>query len=228
MSTTTALPIAMKFATSDGMILHLKNNSALTFFMDCSLYSRFREEKEILFIGGFSAIPFETIVIKNDNKDIYVKIISALNKMFLGHKNIKGISDEQVQVLKQLIAMKIGTWFSNKYIDWYAVDLFHYYCINMKYMKLDMKAMCNNKMGKSQSLHVRWYGYKPIYDIFFDTRFDIIDLHKLLKLFPNVNEVIIENWDIMKYGSDGLSSDLIEYILVILTEASSFKLQTLK
>eukprot|EP01084_Bolivina_argentea_P062098 113551_1 len=57
--------VSMNFATRDGIIIQLNNNghevAAAVPLFDCSWISRYVEESEILFCGGFSPIRIESI-----------------------------------------------------------------------------------------------------------------------------------------------------------------------
>eukprot|EP01084_Bolivina_argentea_P252919 424694_1 len=69
MSTTIDIEIAGPiFAGNDGIVITLKNNSALTFYFNCEQFSQHLNEKERLFIGGFSLLPIINIRrMKNQN-----------------------------------------------------------------------------------------------------------------------------------------------------------------
>merc|ERR1712228_795249 len=65
-STTMQIEIALKFATSNGTVIQLNNNSSDDKFDDLRLFniswiSRFKDEDERLFIGGFWRIRVESI-----------------------------------------------------------------------------------------------------------------------------------------------------------------------
>eukprot|EP01083_Nonionella_stella_P285891 973098_1 len=107
MSTTIDRTVAISiFAKNDdGIVLHLVNNTALTFFIDCDKFSCYSNEKEVLFCGGFAAIPFEAIYICADHRrlTIGIQIIAILTKMFSSALTERRIQRSQKRTIDYMI-----------------------------------------------------------------------------------------------------------------------------
>ena len=55
------------FAKDKGIVLQFNEPKQLVFGINCVKFSNFSNEQEILFIGGYSQIRFETIIIIKGN-----------------------------------------------------------------------------------------------------------------------------------------------------------------
>eukprot|EP01083_Nonionella_stella_P240798 841446_1 len=90
MCTTISFQVASgTFAQDRGIILQSQNDKATIFFMDCTSFSKYADEQERLFIGGYQSIPFLSIYKMNVHKDFKqcVQIIGTLCKMFSRNVN---------------------------------------------------------------------------------------------------------------------------------------------
>eukprot|EP01084_Bolivina_argentea_P130293 230008_1 len=221
MSTTTDICIAAgTFAKDDGIVLELENDKQLTFYMDCSQFSCFSNESECLFIGGFSQIPF--ISIRNLNRTpvaVYedsVQAISILTKMFSGDFTLYAVTKKNVKSIQ-------GVMTGNGVNDSYVSKSYGHFCLNIKSITFNTLFMTSNNLGHYPGLDHKVYGYKPLYTIFYDETFDMVNLSLLLNLFSNLEKVVIEKWTITdKYEKSNIfSRNLMNYILSALKKSQS-------
>eukprot|EP01084_Bolivina_argentea_P006910 13050_1 len=217
MSTTISFEVASgTFAQDRGIVLKLENDGATVFFMDCRSFSKYADEQERLFIGGYQSIPFLTIYKMNGHKDFKqcVQIIGTLCKMFSRNVNtIPSLKGGQIIKLNLLISCQIYDIIDSR-LDEYEIGLFHHFCRNVTLIRMNMHFVIHNDMGMSKKYNRNVYGYNSLYPLFFRTDLDMIRLPFVFKLFPRIREIRILRWMTMKYNTwSDLSLELLRYIL---------------
>eukprot|EP01083_Nonionella_stella_P092461 258869_1 len=171
-STTIAINVALNFTRSSGLCLTLKRysyDSHLRYF-DCSWCSDYKNEEEMLFVGGCEAIKFNTIINTKLRLD-YKRYLRALNQLnyFLNGAVEKVRSNKEAfrritrkkdaVIVYKLITdelifnprINIGKTGYNMYhretlkreIPEYIKTLFRFYCDNMDHVVIDLKETFN-------------------------------------------------------------------------------------
>eukprot|EP01084_Bolivina_argentea_P239338 402298_1 len=218
MSTTLNKNVACTiFAKDDGMVIELENQRELTFFFNCIKFSDYKNEQEMLFIGGFSAIPFSSII-NTQNKNNYgefVKVLSTLSRLNVNKINTFSFSKKYLRVLDELVKHRIGQGsIRTDGIDSYVLGLFKHFCYNVDYIKFNMNVVNEDFLYVHKKRNTKCYGFKALYDIFFNAKLDIVNLPLVFNLYDNLEEITMEYWVTTQYGkSIDLSYRLMQYIL---------------
>eukprot|EP01084_Bolivina_argentea_P148178 259113_1 len=139
-STSSHIEIAIVFSGEEGMIMQLNNNthsSELLRGFDCSWISRYKDEAEKLFFGGFFRIKIESIIIRETKRNLedVITPLFYLDAMITGthdiHKmNIKP-SNNDVSILSSLWGWKLNHKL-DKQTNKYICDTFDCFCDNKK------------------------------------------------------------------------------------------------
>ena len=146
-STSKDIEIAINFATRDGLILTLNNDSyygQMNNMINCNWISRYSEENERLWIGyqDMKPLRIESIRIIDTNKK-YTAFFHALwiFDMILSGRIVswKGdVTRKDVLILQQLIDCKLGTKKEIPSIDRYILNCFDLYLLNKTNIILNM------------------------------------------------------------------------------------------
>eukprot|EP01084_Bolivina_argentea_P308174 532795_1 len=97
-STSKHMEVSLNFATRDGMIIQL-NNIGQAYevpFFDCSWISKYVEEAERLFIGGWKMITIESVIVIESKKNFeeWFQALGFLDELFSGIP--LGVNEESV------------------------------------------------------------------------------------------------------------------------------------
>eukprot|EP01084_Bolivina_argentea_P085065 153774_1 len=108
-STSMHIEVAIKFSGREGIIIQLDNPfepqyRSLRGF-NCSWISRYKEEDERLFFGGWWCIRIDSIRVRstNQNFEIYIKSLYCLDLLITGSNIKKSVSKDNFLIIKHLI-----------------------------------------------------------------------------------------------------------------------------
>merc|ERR1712228_916667 len=149
-STTMQIEIALKFATSNGTVIQLNNNSyddqydKLRLF-NISWISRFKDEDERLFIGGFWRIRVESIRLTKTKTNFETFFVSLFyfDAMVTAkaHLDDLKINNNQRGVIKSLIKWRLEQKKDPK-MNEYLYQTFDAYTKNKKQIEIDYYYLC--------------------------------------------------------------------------------------
>ena len=156
-STTMQILVAMKFAGPNGSVIQLNNNSGGDFddlrCFDVSWLSRFPDEDERLFIGGFWRIRVETVrLIKTrQNFQTFIHPLFYFDAMVTANVEMKElkISKKQIGIIQSLIKWKLGQKSANG-VDEYLIKTFEGYTENKQQIEINLfyLSMARKSMAK--------------------------------------------------------------------------------
>eukprot|EP01083_Nonionella_stella_P101748 288722_1 len=141
-STSKQIEIALKFSGAKGMVLQLNNVSGgdrdILRAFDCSWISRYPEEDERLFCGGFHRIAMESVRIRETTQNFhaFVRAVYYLDAMLTGSSGIKKLpkcDTNNVYISSLLSGSK-----KDERIDQYIYDSFEGYLKHKKQIILDL------------------------------------------------------------------------------------------
>merc|ERR1712228_1153518 len=149
-STTMQIEVAHKFATRNGTVIQLNNNSNGPYvdhlrLFNISWISRFKDEDERLFIGGFWRIKVQSIRLtktKENFKTFFVSLFyfDAMVTAKAGMNNLK-INSNQSGVIKSLIKWRLEQKKDSK-MNEYLYQTFDAYTKNKKQIEIDYYYLC--------------------------------------------------------------------------------------
>eukprot|EP01084_Bolivina_argentea_P251275 421379_1 len=188
-STSTQIEVATKFATRDGIVLQLNNIIGLGGShiylrgFPCYLFSRYKEESEMLFMGGHYRIKIESVRIiegKNgicQNFQLFFTALAKLNTMINGGIiSPNEISKEKI-IISSFFAYKLGK--SNKNIekfDKYILKTMDAFSTQITQIVLNYSYLCND--GRQD---------KEMRDLIMDENIQFNDDKKLVKAGEKIN-----------------------------------------
>eukprot|EP00484_Ammonia_sp_Unknown_P022647 CAMPEP_0197027098 /NCGR_PEP_ID=MMETSP1384-20130603/7073_1 /TAXON_ID=29189 /ORGANISM="Ammonia sp." /LENGTH=797 /DNA_ID=CAMNT_0042455895 /DNA_START=21 /DNA_END=2414 /DNA_ORIENTATION=- len=161
-STTKQQEVAVSFAKSNGMIMQLNNDEGLAKFgraFDCSWLSKYGEEDERLFFGGYYVINVEALYILKTNQkfEALVDAMCYLDKMVNGDSLCThSLSDHRAKLLCHLIAVTLGESVDEEAMfDPYILSSFKQYIESKKHIQLDLDDIYDSghQMVKDIMLH---------------------------------------------------------------------------
>merc|ERR1712228_62663 len=151
-STTMQIEIALKFATRNGTVIQLNNNSDGRYdqlrLFNISWLSRFKDEDERLFIGGFWRIKVESIRLTKSKKNFETFFVSlfyfdAMVTAKRGMDDLK-INSNQRGVIKSLIKWRLGQKKDPK-MNEYLYQTFDAYTNRKKQIEIDFLYLSDAK-----------------------------------------------------------------------------------
>eukprot|EP01083_Nonionella_stella_P135785 413039_1 len=156
-STSKQIETAINFATRKGVVVQLKNNVAYHLYLSgfaCGWLSDFKEEDEVLFMGGHYRIKIESVrILKGkggqcQNFEVFFGALCKFNKMFNGGCATKygsdKVSSDEILILSSLIKWKMGQKEAAGKIDRYVLDTFQSFCQNKQLIVLDYGDLCGS------------------------------------------------------------------------------------
>eukprot|EP01083_Nonionella_stella_P229972 813381_1 len=210
-STTYQIEIAVNFAGSEGIIVQLNNTVAYHYNLSgfrCGWLSDFKEEDEVLFMGGHYRIKIESVrILKGkggqcQNYETFFGALTQLNKMFNGYLAHNVSSDEKV-IIRSLLE-----WMSKKQnnvkIDQYILDTFQYFCLNKT--KIVVNPFALSAYGDSEVLDRVFYALNSG-DDFLPIKEDKTNLFRkdVFEIFQNLKTIDIYTTEYDGYGQAALS-----------------------
>eukprot|EP01084_Bolivina_argentea_P282514 483604_1 len=149
-STTKQRQVAERFASEDGMLIHLNNNGELhsskrVRWFDCSWISHYKGEAERLFFGGGYKIRIQSLsIIRNKrNFEPYYHALYLFDCMVSG-ANMQGakikINPTDYRILSSLISGQLGKGINHK-IHSYIVSTFSVFCFKKSQIIFDMNQL---------------------------------------------------------------------------------------
>eukprot|EP01083_Nonionella_stella_P248199 859586_1 len=164
-STSKQIETAINFATRKGVVVQLKNNVAYHLYLSgfaCGWLSDFKEEDEVLFMGGHFRIKIESVRILRgkggecQNFEVFFGALSKLNAMFNGSCAWDVSSDEKL-IIVSLINWILGKKEADK-IDRYVRDTFQSFSQNKAHIVFNYYMLCG--WNDKELLDLIFYGMK--------------------------------------------------------------------
>eukprot|EP01084_Bolivina_argentea_P103110 184715_1 len=206
-STSKQLEVAIKFATTDGIIIQLNNKKSTSVaerFFNCSWISRYGvEENERLFFGGRFKLEIESVRIRDIGKEgkkwrNYGTVMNALysfDSMLSGDCSMKTkIKGKDIDTLVSLMNYFLEKDL-NKF-DKYVSDTFYLFCNGKTQITLNLDDVYHN-ITKPKFIQLLMYSvrqWKTSGKIsYFDAMYKKDNLFKpmLFQLFKQLKEIII-------------------------------------
>ena len=166
-STSKQIAVAAKFSGSKGMVITFDNPREEVQYRhlrgwDCSWISRFKEEDERLFFGGFYRMQLENVrlVATQQNFTEYIQSIWYLDAMITG-ASLGGIavSKRQVALLRHLVKYAVKGAPSKVKVDQYIYDTFTTFTKSKRELIFDLPAVEKGANEKIRNLFfIRWNG----------------------------------------------------------------------
>eukprot|EP01084_Bolivina_argentea_P086716 156716_1 len=151
------------------------------------------------------------------NYCVSVSIINTINNMILSNSNTYKFPyyDGSIDKMNRLIEHQTGiSTDTNEEEDQYEYDLFSNFCFNIEGLKFNMIFMKKHKLYVHSVRQIQCWGFKKLYNKFFNEELDVVDLTLVFQLFRNVSQVTIEKWKISRYEtSPVLSEELMKFVL---------------
>eukprot|EP01083_Nonionella_stella_P173475 598520_1 len=157
-STSYQIETAINFAGKEGVVVQLDNMEYSHGYLSgfpCAWLSDFKEEDEVLFMGGHYRIKIESVrILKGkggqcQNFEVFFGALCKFNKMFNGdyakkegHRSGEGVSSDERLILSSLIKWKMGQKEAAGKIDRYVLDTFQSFCQNKQLIVLDYDKLC--------------------------------------------------------------------------------------
>ncbi len=204
-STSKQIEIAINFATRNGIIIQLNNNSDWhsrnLHFFDCSFVSHYKEEDERLFFGGDLRIRVEAVRIieSGDNFKNFFKPLFYFDCMINGSdmERINDCTESDYQVLDELIKHELGVSMVGEYHS-YIYDCFHIFCQNKKTVCINLYYL---DKYFNEKIQIDYNEQCAMTDLFMfavskkgnnEQQFNNNNLFRpsFFRLFPNVKQII--------------------------------------
>eukprot|EP01084_Bolivina_argentea_P053957 98973_1 len=202
-STSSLVTKAWNFGKDDGMVIQFNNNGhaeahQLRIF-DCSWISNYKHEKENVFMGGFQPIKVETILMKNNGKQLnYEVCCNALfdfDCMLQGTIVNKPCGEKSGCIINELIKQRLGDGFNG--FDKFVNDCFTVLVLNKTQITLHLEQICTYFKGPTALKDL-------LFDLSIQNSNDLSGKQIIIKqaikfnyrfcnLFKNVKKIIIES-----------------------------------
>eukprot|EP01083_Nonionella_stella_P135783 413033_1 len=164
-STSLQIETAINFAGKQGVVVQLDNNVEEHEYLSgfgCGWLSDFKEEDEVLFMGGHFRIKIESVRILRgkggecQNFEVFFGALSKLNAMFNGVAAWDVSSDEKL-IIVSLINWILGKKEADK-IDRYVRDTFQSFSQNKAHIVFNYYVLCG--WNDKELLDLIFYGMK--------------------------------------------------------------------
>eukprot|EP01084_Bolivina_argentea_P168723 292535_1 len=241
-STSCQIEVAIKFSGDHGIIIQLDNPNVkpycwLTGF-NCSWISRYKEEDERLFFGGFYPVNIQSVRIRHTQQNFkkFIYALHYLDTMITGGEQAHfTINEEDISVIKNLFANALNKNASFRF-DRYIYETFATFIYNKKQIVLDLHKLYEANSGfrdlimdkmncHSRKWRQRSFGDITEKDAFGEfSNFTNLFLSQMLSIFKNVNNIIIKTTS--DGGTYGYSFSMVS--LLTLIKLSSLDTITLK
>eukprot|EP01083_Nonionella_stella_P017781 49829_1 len=232
MSTTSDFNQALVFADGTGLVLELVPSTTLKYF-NCRWLSKYPDESEMLFIGGFASFFFVNITnTLGEIFELYIKALGMIDQMMMGRpfnhdptkvrKSNRDILNNpwlaivpMTDKIKRRVALihKVVMLLLNReqkaslppYIDGLVDQIFQ----NKTYIHIHMNTMNVNYMGPNAAGE---FGYSFLKPYFCSDQYEGLDLMYIHSLFPSINKIIVSELLSIDSGFlDALLTYLQEY-----------------
>jgi len=204
-STSKTFAVALKFSGPTGTIFTFDNAQYeyLRSFA-CSHISRFKEEDECLFFGGFYRIKVVNVrlMATKENMQLFVAAIFQFDKALNGGSFAKKTKNGFL-IIDALIKAKSQKKQTKKVIlPQYILDCFHSFCANKQQIILDLYEL--NKYGDESvnQIFVHALDERAWNNVFQRSNDDLRNVVRsdLFSLFPNVSSLIIDTYEGFEYS----------------------------
>merc|ERR1711933_164998 len=213
------MEVAIKFSGDQGIVIQLDNPNTpqynKLYGFNCSWISRYKEEDERLFFGGYRRIKIESIRIRNNkriwqNYEPFIFSLFYIDSLFTGSKiwNDYKISDDDVIIINELFNNILGKS-RTKTFDEYIYSTFHSFCQHKKQIILDLYQLDNFAdekvtdfiMNSLDGVNIKYDEEKKRYDG------DLSNIFRkdILGIFKNIKSLIIITTSETGYSSYSLS-----------------------
>eukprot|EP01084_Bolivina_argentea_P220681 373956_1 len=202
-STSMKIEVAVKFSAEAGIVLQFNNYqwqySRLRIF-NVSWLSRYKEEEERLFFGGFLRVQIESVRIKNtrQNFEEFVHSLYYLDLALSGGQqmNIKATKHD-ISVITNLFSTFMNKGVAMQ-LDKYIYRSFAAYVQRKTQIVLDLHDLCEYGHKQITHLLVPSFHKRKLHDgdiefVRSDTDCSNILSTKMLSIFRNVNTVIVKS-----------------------------------
>eukprot|EP01083_Nonionella_stella_P021085 58466_1 len=192
-SSTLSVSLQYLFANDNGLILEVEKNeniSDATYYFDasqCSVFSDFAEEMEVIFMGGHKSLKLSSILnmVRAESYKIYLYAIRCLQHLIIGHHPNAPLTRSSMTALANLIQNEIKKEEEDEKSEMnclpqYIANLFHFCVVNIQY-KITLKMDDLDK-----------YYRGAVADIFMEPEHDWCKLDVVLSLFPNVDKICVK------------------------------------
>eukprot|EP01084_Bolivina_argentea_P276118 471050_1 len=221
LSTTASRSIAIQFTQNTGIVLQIIPQAWLKYF-DCHWLSRYSNEQELLYIGGFCHINIVNIVNVVSAADFspFIDALRIIDCMFNGqyfnyecsitHKikekqtyNIKSLGlsgiPKSIKILTiRLIQHELHKYESDQYpiypdLHAYIDRLLHHICINKMQLSVDLNTMKFNCSSEFDRYVGGYIGYLFLRQYICSTKYEGLNWSFVYKLFPSVRVIYLYN-----------------------------------
>eukprot|EP01083_Nonionella_stella_P067565 178777_1 len=184
LSTSSSMPVAIRFTENQGLMVELAYNSGFTFQLSVSWCSDFPSEREHLFIQNQGGLKFINIINVQTGYGFKL-ILGAINLLnsvyyFMGSWDYmdEKSDDSNGKILAKLMRheAKIAKFTG---LDVYAEQLFHRCCMSIELFQYDWIEMKNNFNG--------------IHQVLKSDKFDGINIGVLNALHPKLKHIVVYN-----------------------------------
>eukprot|EP01084_Bolivina_argentea_P179503 310175_1 len=199
-STSHHIEIALRFASRDGIVVQLNNNiwrwqhdDYLSGF-PCYLFSRYKEESEILFFGGHYRIKIESVRII-ESKMNFESMFTALSKFNNiingGYIKPKQISNHEKSIILNLWSYRLGDS-KMTHIDQYVVKTIDSFFIQKTQIVFNLSYLCDDRCMDKALRDMIMYKISMGKDVIL-TEYDKINLFRetVFQAFRNIQTIII-------------------------------------
>eukprot|EP01084_Bolivina_argentea_P301016 519197_1 len=143
LSTTSLYSIANgRFAKSDGLVVDIINDKMGQFLWDCTYWSDFPEESEILFLGSLFLFEFRSIhdiAAKLDYENL-IRPISMFGRMIRGYPYQQcEIKKQDMLCLREYISIVLNEGFVKRTIGTYCMRLFENWINQVYNVEINME-----------------------------------------------------------------------------------------
>eukprot|EP01084_Bolivina_argentea_P041819 77194_1 len=131
--------VSHRFAGPDGIIITIKNSHSSPFYFNCTKFSAFPGELEVLFIGGFGRLEiFGLYSLENGiNYDVWVQSIKIFELGVTGQTSPDQIREEHSLKISLLISSYLNNKNDHKSPPKYITNLFKNICKKRNLTQID-------------------------------------------------------------------------------------------
>eukprot|EP01084_Bolivina_argentea_P205930 351699_1 len=234
-STTLQYAVAVTFANQgqdeNGIIIKIANNYDWNFFFNCTIWSDYPGELEMLFLGGFNPLVIEglSVIGENKNYDKWMKALSVFVRGLMeGATYQEQITKSTAQLIDLLVDHALNKKSKNRktVIPKYIRQLYMHLINNATGISIDLSTFEKDEFyASSGEYEVHYYGNKILSHIYFlDNK--VIKWSVLRMLFPSLVSIYIHASQLTKHVLDEWDDfEFCESILIgdsILSEILSY------
>ena len=180
---------------AEGIVVEMDGKCS-PFLWDCQWWSDFHEEAECLFLGGLIAFSVQSIrhIPSRTNYKRYIAPMYMLSRMLEGYHYLLRLATERdVNRLRELITEQIGEKHALSLpseTDRYILSLFHYFCVNVKEVVINMDWMRTDQwVSKKRMMR---FGYKIFRSLFFEKEnAESLKIKLFLDFLPHLERFIV-------------------------------------